>query len=133
MATRKQFTMNEAERRRRQFSDNFKKSKVQELELGRLTISELKKQYEVSSTTIYRWIANFGTMKNKPERIIVETDSDTKELLLLKQKIAELERIVGQKQVLIDFYDKLIDIAEDEYKVDIKKNLVPSHSILLEQ
>jgi len=121
MATRKQFTMNEAERRRRQFSDNFKKSKVQELELGRLTISDLKKQYEVSSTTIYRWIANFGTMKNKPERIIVETDSDTKELLLLKQKIAELERIVGQKQVLIDFYDKLIDIAEDEYKVDIKK------------
>jgi transposase len=121
MATRKQFTMNEAERRRRHFSDNFKKSKVQELELGRLTISELKRQYEVSSTTIYRWIANFGTMKNKPERIIVETDSDTKELLLLKQKIADLERTVGQKQVLIDFYDKLIDIAEVEYKVDIKK------------
>jgi len=113
--------MNEAERRRRHFSDNFKKSKVQELELGRLTISELKRQYEVSSTTIYRWIANFGTMKNKPERIIVETDSDTKELLLLKQKIADLERTVGQKQVLIDFYDKLIDIAEIEYKVDIKK------------
>lgn len=121
MATRKQFTMNEAERRRRHFSDNFKKSKVQELELGRLTISELKRQYEVSSTTIYRWIANFGTMKNKPERIVVETDSDTKELLLLKQKIADLERTVGQKQVLIDFYDKLIDIAEVEYKVDIKK------------
>ena len=121
MATRKQFTMNEAERRRRHFSDNFKKSKVQELELGRLTISELKRQYEVSSTTIYRWIANFGTMKNKPERIVVETDSDTKELLLLKQKIADLERTVGQKQVLIDFYDKLIDIAEVEFKVDIKK------------
>jgi transposase len=121
MATRKQFIMNEAERRRRHFSDDFKKSKVQELELKRTTISDLKRQYEVSSTTIYRWIANFGTMKNKPERIIVETDSDTKELLLLKKKISDLERIVGQKQVLIDFYDKLIDIAEDEYKVDIKK------------
>ena len=121
MATRKQFIMNEAERRRRHFSDDFKKSKVQELELKRTTISELKRQYEVSSTTIYRWIDNFGTMKNKPERIIVETDSDTKELLLLKKKISDLERIVGQKQVLIDFYDKLIDIAEDEYKVDIKK------------
>lgn len=121
MATRKQFTMNEAERRRRHFSDDFKKSKVQELELGRTTISELKRQYEVSSTTVYRWLANFAAMKNKPERIIIETDSDTKELLQLKQKIAELERIVGQKQVLIDFYDKLIDIAEVEYKVDIKK------------
>jgi transposase len=121
MATRKQFIMNEAERRRRHFSDDFKKSKVQELELKRTTISELQRQYEVSSTTIYRWIANFGTMKNKPERIIIETDSDTKELLVLKKKISELERIVGQKQVLIDFYDKLIDIAEDEYKVDIKQ------------
>jgi|SRR5690554_7604587 len=121
MATRKQFIMNEAERRRRHFSDDFKKSKVQELELKRTTISELQRQYEVSSTTVYRWIANFGTMKHKPERIIVETDSDTKELLVLKKKISDLERIVGQKQVLIDFYDKLIDIAEDEYKVDIKK------------
>ena len=33
MATRKQFTMNEADRRRRQVSDNFKKSKVQEFNL----------------------------------------------------------------------------------------------------
>jgi transposase-like protein len=113
--------MNEAERRRRQFSDNFKKQKVAELELRRITISEVIKQYEVSNTTIYRWIAKFGSMKTKPVRIVVETDSDTKELLLLKQKLADMERIIGQKQVLIDFYAKVIDIAEAEYRVDIKK------------
>jgi transposase len=40
---------------------------------------------------------------------------------LLKKKIAELERIIGQKQILIDFKDKMIDLAEQTYKVDIKK------------
>jgi hypothetical protein len=60
-------------------------------------------------------------MKDKKERLIIETQSDTRELLELKKKVAELERIVGQKQILIDFKDKMIDIAEEMYGIDIKK------------
>jgi hypothetical protein len=60
-------------------------------------------------------------MKDKKERLIIETDSDTRQLLELKKKIAELEQIVGQKQILIDFKDKMIDLAEETYGVDIKK------------
>lgn len=37
--------------------------------------------------------------------------------------MAELERIIGQKQIEIDFKDKMIDIAEEMYGVDIKKKL----------
>ena len=57
----------------------------------------------------------------KGVKIIVETQSDTKKLLELKAKVAELERIVGQKQLLIDFQQKMISIAEETYGVDIKK------------
>ncbi|MBK5261313.1 MAG: hypothetical protein JJE17_01920, partial [Peptostreptococcaceae bacterium] len=46
------------------------------------------------------------------------TDSDTRQLLALKKKVAELEQIVGQKQILIDFKDKMIDLAEETYGVD---------------
>jgi transposase len=60
-------------------------------------------------------------MAKKQERLIVETQSDTQELLALKKRVAELERIVGQKQILIDFKDKMIEIAEEQYGVDIKK------------
>jgi hypothetical protein len=60
-------------------------------------------------------------MKNKKERIIVESESDTQQLIALKKKVAELERIVGQKQVLLEFKDKMIDLAEQTYGVDIKK------------
>jgi hypothetical protein len=42
-------------------------------------------------------------------------------MLALQAKIAELERVVGQKQILIDFQNKMIEIAEQEYQIDIKK------------
>lgn len=121
MATREKFKMTTAERRRRNFSDSFKIQKVRELETGKTKVSELCKQYEVTSTNVYRWLNKFGTMKGKKERLIVETDSDTKQLLELKKKVAELEQIIGQKQIMLDFKDKMIDLAEEAYGVDIKK------------
>ena len=109
------------ERRRRRFSDNFKLEKVRSLEMGRVTVVELCKQYTVSATSVYRWIDKFGLNKDETERLVVETKSDTQELLALKKKVAELEQIVGQKQILIDFKDKMIDIAEEMYGIEIKK------------
>lgn len=121
MARREQFTMSESERRIRRFSDNFRKDKVRDLELGRVSIRELREQYQVSDMSVRRWILKFGTMKSKKERLIVESQSDTVQLLELKKKVAELERVVGQKQLLIDFQQRMIELAEEEYRVDIKK------------
>ena len=121
MARIEQFKMTQSERIRRHFSDNFKRKKVKELEVGTTKISEICKQYEVSYTSVYRWLNKFGTMKDKQERLIIETDSDTKQLLELKKKLAELEQIIGQKQVQLDFKDKMIDLAEEKYGISIKK------------
>lgn len=123
MANREQFKMSLAQRRRRNFSEGFKRQKVQEIETGLTKISELCKQYELSDVSVYKWLEKYGSMKNKKERIVVESESDTKQLLELKKKVAELERIIGQKQILLDFKDKMIDIAEEMYGVDIKKKL----------
>ncbi len=128
MATRRQFRMSKAERQHRTFSDSFKIQKVRELETGKTKVIEICKQYEVSTTSIYRWLNKFGTMDNKKERLIVEADSDTKQLLELKKRIAELERIIGQKQIVIEFKDKMIDLAEETYGVDIKKKFSTPHS-----
>lgn len=128
MATRDQFKMTTAQRRRRHFSDSFKIQKVRELETGRTKVSELCFQYEVAYNTVYRWLNKFGSMKNKKERLIIESDSDTKQLLELKKKVAELERIIGQKQVMLDFKDKMIELAEETYGVDIKKKFTTSPS-----
>lgn len=121
MALREQFSLMKQERQNRYFSEGFKQSKVLEIEKGLIGVSELAREYEVSRSAIYKWIDKYSRMHKKKERIIIESDSDTKKLQLMKEKIRELERIVGQKQILIDFQQKVIELAEEEYKIDIKK------------
>ena len=123
MANRSQFRMSIAQRRVRHFSEEFRRQKVRELERGQSKIHEIVSEYEVSRKSVYRWMDKFGTMKKqKPTRLVVETESDTRQIILLKQQVAELERKLGQKQILIDFKDKMIELAEEHYGVDIKKN-----------
>jgi hypothetical protein len=62
-------------------------------------------------------------MAKKQVRQVVESKSDTKKIQFLESRIKELERIVGQKQILIEFQDKMMEIAEQTYEVDIKKKL----------
>lgn len=122
MATRDQFKLTEQDKRMRTFSESFKRSKVRELELGKIRVSQICREYDVSNVSVYKWIAKFGSMKkSNQERLIVETQSDTYQLLELRKKVAELERLIGQKQILLDFKDKMIDLAEETYGIDIKK------------
>jgi transposase len=122
MATREQFKLSREERQRRHFSENFKKQKVREIEQKRVRITDICKQYEVSQSAVWKWVNKYGSLeKNKSDRMIIENQSDTIQLLALKKQVAELERIIGQKQVLLDFKDKMIEIAEETYGIDIKK------------
>lgn len=121
MANLSKFKLSITERRRRHFSDSFKIQKVREIETGQTKVSEICSQYEVSKTAVYFWIEKFGIMKEKKERFIIESESDTRQLIELKKRLSELERIIGQKQIQIDFQNKMIELAEDTYGVDIKK------------
>jgi transposase len=49
--------------------------------------------------------------------------SDTRKIEELKARIKELEQLVGQKQIQLEFKDKMIELAEQKYQVDIKKKL----------
>ena len=105
---------------RRTFSESFKRGKVSEIEAKVTTVSQIHKQYQVSYTSIYRWINKYSVNLEKKEWLIMEHESDTRALLELQKKVAELERIIGQKQLQLDFKDKLIEMAEDHYSIDIK-------------
>lgn len=121
MATKQKFKQTTAERRRRVFSEEFKQKKVREIEQKITTIAEISRQYEVRESNVSKWLIKYGSNYMKGVRTIVESESDTRKILDLKAKVAELERIIGQKQVQIDFKEKMIEIAEQAYGVDIKK------------
>ena len=110
------------ERRNRHFSEEFKRKKVSEIERCVTSVSEISREYQVSRTAIYAWIRQYSRMRKKQERLVLESLSDTRKIAALKEKVKELERTVGQKQIQIEFFDMMIELAEDEYGIDIKKN-----------
>lgn len=107
----------------RRFSEDFKKSKVKELERNLVSISDICKTYTVSRSAVYKWIYKYSIMAKKNVRLVVEAKSDTQKIRMLEERIKELERLVGQKQILLEFKDKMIEIAESTYGVDIKKKV----------
>lgn len=109
-----------SERRRRTFAESFKRKCVREIEQGKARVSEICKAYQVSDTAVYKWIDKFGS-QSKPERTIVESKSDAQKILALQKRIAELERLVGQKEIELTFNKKLIEIAEEKFDIEIKK------------
>jgi len=121
MATREKFELSTAERRRRIFSEEFKKQKVREIEQKQTTIAEVSKAYQVRYNNVGKWIKKYSTIYKKGVRLVLEMESETKKLIILQARIAELERIVGQKQLTIDFQAKMIELAEQSYGIDIKK------------
>lgn len=60
-------------------------------------------------------------MAKKDVKQVVEAKSDTAKIQHLQAYIKELEMKLGQKQMLLEFKDKMIELAEETYGVDIKK------------
>ena len=106
---------------KRVFSEDFKKSRVKEYEKGTHTVSELGKLFDIHPKVIYRWIYKYSLYNKKSYKIVEMSKSSTQKVKDLEKRIQELERIVGQKQLNIDYLEKLIEIADDELGIDIKK------------
>ncbi|HEY0771464.1 MAG TPA: transposase [Sphingobacteriaceae bacterium] len=121
MANLEHFNSTQRERQLRSFSPEFKRKKVQEIECKISTIREISRQYRVSQSAVRKWLRLYSTNYQPGTRTIVESESDTKKLIELQKKIAELERLVGQKQIQLDFTSKMIELAEEYYGIDIKK------------
>ena len=52
-------------------------------------------------------------------------ESEALKTKVLLSKIAELERIIGQKQLEIDYHSKVIELTSQELGYDIKKKHGP--------
>jgi transposase len=55
-------------------------------------------------------------------------ESTANKVSQMQQRIKELEAMVGRKQIMIDYLEKMMDIAKDELHIDIKKNFATPQS-----
>jgi len=111
------------ERQMRTFSKSFKREKVKELEEKRITVSELSRIYEVTNSAIYKWIKLYGTLKSKGELMVIEKETESKRTKFLLEKVKDLEQIVDQKQVEIEYLKRILETEKERTGVDLKKNI----------
>lgn len=109
-------------RANRCFSEQFKKSKVKELVAKQVTVTQLSRLYGITRTAVYKWLYRYSADYERKSTLVVQMESESYKTERLQQRVAELERTIGQKQLEIDFLTKLLELASEEIGYDVKKN-----------
>ena len=120
-------------RTQKDYSLSFKLEIVQEIEQGFLSRSQARDKYGIQAgSTITRWLKKYGnfdwqqqtptTMSKTPEQRILELEQQVK--LLEKQK-ARAEYLAERADKKVILFDMLVDMAEKEYNIDVRKNYKP--------
>ena len=107
---------------RRTFSEDFKRIVVNEFESGNFTVLQLSRLHKLDFQIIYNWIRKYSK-NEQPKSVIIEMkNSSTQKLKELEKQVKDLERLVGQKQINIEYLEKIIDLGSKHYKTDLKKS-----------
>ena len=99
--------------KRRKFTEEFSRSIVGDFESGSYSVGALSSLHGISSRVIYNWIYKYSNVNERGYRVVEMKESSTHKVKELELKVKELERIVGQKQIKIDFLEGMIDLAEE--------------------
>lgn len=124
---------NYVKRTQKDYSLSFKLQVVHEIEQGELTKSQALSKYGIQSgSTIRDWLKKYGnfdwnnqinlSMPKSPEQKILELEEKIK--LLEKQK-ARAEHLAERADKKAILFDMMIDLAEKEFNIPIRKNSKP--------
>ena len=107
----------------KRYSTAFKHKVVNEIESGKLSISGAQKLYSIGgSLTIQKWIKKLGKLHLLNKIVRVELKDEISKLKELEKRNRELESALADAHIKIVTYETLIEVAEEELGVDIKKN-----------
>jgi transposase len=112
------------------FSEAFKRQVCEEYVRGTARKIDIQRKYNIKfRSALITWLRNFGfeeepklrtiQLDNTPQQIMALPPTESKEQLA--RRIRELEQQLDQSQLEAMAYSTMIDIAEKELKIDIRK------------
>ena len=124
---------NYVKRSQKDYSLSLKLQIVQAIEQGKLSTTGAQRQYGVQArSTVVNWLRKYGNfdwenqtpsnMPKTPEQKLLELEQEVR---LLKKQKAFLEKQVKQSDRKAIMFDMMIDLAEKEYNIPIRKNSKP--------
>ena len=115
---------------------SFKLSVVQEVESGLLSVTQAKNKYGIQGrSTVLLWLRKYGnfdwenqspsSMSKTPEQKLLELEAKVRLLEKQKNRLEDQLKRSDDKAII---FDMMIDIAEKEYNIPIRKNSSPEQS-----
>lgn len=120
-------------RTQKDYNLSLKLQVVKQVESGELSTTQAQRKYGIQSrSTVVSWLRKYGSfdwenqtpsnMAKTPEQKIMELEQKVR--ILEKQK-AHLEDQVKKKDQKAILFDMMIELAEKEYNISIRKNSKP--------
>lgn len=104
------------------YSISFKQKVVQEIEEEGLTLSAAQRRYGIKGgSTIQGWIKAFGKYHLLNKTIRVETKDEKDRLKEMEKEIKHLKSLLVEAYMGKACAEKVIELADKEYKTDLKK------------
>jgi transposase-like protein len=105
-----------------------------------LSRSEIMRKYGVKSySSLYSWISKYSDVILAEEynlSFMVNTsnkDSSVQKMATSEEKIKQLEKQLEEERLKVLLYQRMIEIAEDEFKIPIRKKFGPQQSVVSKQ
>ncbi len=99
-----------------------------------LSVRRIAKIIPASKTTVMRWIANFAEdnphkvpiMKKRSIKPVPQIEQEPRadlpeDVKSLQEEVLRLKKELKQEKMRADAYDMMIDLAEDAFKISIRK------------
>lgn len=122
--------MAEVKRKRKHLSKEEQESIIREYFLEGASKNSLARKYNSSFPVVMRLIRTFAAsndkstllMKNKP------VDNQAEEIKALQKEVLDLKKRLYDETMRADFFETMVDVAEDMFDIDIRKKAVTGQS-----
>lgn len=123
-------------RTQKDYSMSFKLQVVQEIESGKLSSTSAMRMYGIQArSTLVAWLRKYGNfdwenqslspMPKTPEQRLMELEAKVKLLEKQKKRLEAQVKYADDKSII---FDMMINLAEKEFNIPIRKNSLPGQS-----
>ncbi|MBB3185901.1 hypothetical protein [Microbacter margulisiae] len=116
-------------RTQKDYSMSLKLSIISEIERGDISVTSATKKYGIQGrSTVVGWLRKYGTFDWENQTPGNMPKSKDQKINVLEKQKAFLEKQAEQSDMKAAFFDMMVDMAEKEYNISIRKNSLPEQS-----
>ena len=113
----------------KRYSQAFKQQVISAIERGEITIAQARVKYDIrGSYTIQKWMKAADKHHLLDKVVHFQMPDEIDRIKQLEHEKQALESALARAHLKIDALEQVIELAEADYQVDLKKSTAPKRS-----